>query len=98
MTPDYFFVSNILQIVAVTTVAIVLGRPIIGAITKRLERRAAAEPASPDALARIEARLDHLANGMEAMAVEVERISEGQRFTSKLLGEKKAELRVLTPH
>lgn len=97
MTPDYFFISNVLQIVAVTTLGIVLGRPIISAITKRLEPRTV-QAASRDTLARIEARLDHLTNGMEAMAVEVERISEGQRFTSKLLGEKKAELRVLTPH
>ena len=38
-------------------------------------------PAADDRLARIE-------TAVEAMAVEVERISEGQRFTSKLLADR----------
>lgn len=38
-------------------------------------------PAADDRLARIE-------TAVEAMAVEVERISEGQRFTSRLLAER----------
>jgi len=98
MTADYFFISNVLQIIAVTTITIVLGRPIIMAITKRFDRKNV-QQVPPETLARIEDRLDHLMNGMEAMAVEVERISEGQRFASRLLAEKKpAELRVLTPH
>ena len=35
-------------------------------------------------------RLQRLENGMEAMAIEVERISEGQRFVTKLLTESRA--------
>lgn len=46
----------------------------------------------PDAtLANIEDRLSHIEQGIDAMAVEVERISEGQRFTTKLLSERHAE-------
>jgi hypothetical protein len=44
---------------------------------------------SPD-LARIEERLSHIEQAIDAMAVETERISEGQRFTTKLLGERAA--------
>ena len=36
-------------------------------------------------------RLKRLENGVEAMAIEIERISEGQRFVTKLLSENKAE-------
>jgi hypothetical protein len=98
MNADYYFASNVLQILALTTITLVFGRPIVGMIVRRFERREVAH-VQPETLARIEERLDHLSNGMEAMAVEVERISEGQRFASRLLAGKKPEqLRVLTPH
>jgi hypothetical protein len=48
----------------------------------RRTARASAEP-SPQLLQ----RLDRMEQGIEAIAIEVERISEGQRFVSKLLGE-----------
>jgi hypothetical protein len=35
-------------------------------------------------------RLQRLEHGMEAMAIEIERISEGQRFVTKLLSEPRA--------
>ncbi|HJQ10280.1 MAG TPA: hypothetical protein VJ840_04545 [Gemmatimonadaceae bacterium] len=35
-------------------------------------------------------RLQRLENGMEAMAIEIERISEGQRFVTKLMSESRA--------
>jgi hypothetical protein len=35
--------------------------------------------------ARIEARLARMEQAIDAMAVEVERVSEGQRFTSRLI-------------
>jgi hypothetical protein len=43
-----------------------------------------APPALPSADSE---RLQRLENGMEAMAIEIERISEGQRFVTKLLSE-----------
>jgi signal transduction protein with GAF and PtsI domain len=42
---------------------------------------------SPD----IEARLARIEQAIEAVAVEIERISEGQRFTTKLLSEARPE-------
>ena len=55
-----------------------------------------------------DARFDRLQQAVEAMAVEVERISEAQRFTAKLLAERtppavaaerpRAPERVITPH
>jgi hypothetical protein len=49
--------------------------------------------AGPDrmALAAIEERLGRIEQGVDSMAIEVERISEGQRFTTKLLAERPLE-------
>ena len=41
----------------------------------------------PDSLQRIEARLSEMQQSIDTVAVEVERISEAQRFTTKLLSE-----------
>ena len=79
-------VIAILEIVAPTVIAVVL---IIAAAAvadswfgKRAKRLA---PQDAAAQARIEDRLNQLTNAVDAIAVEVERISEGQRFTTRLL-------------
>jgi hypothetical protein len=46
----------------------------------------------PDAsFARIDDRLSRIEQAIDAMSVEVERISEGQRFTTKLLSDRVVE-------
>jgi len=57
-------------------------------IRKALERRGAVQPKE---MAAIAARLEHMDQAIDAMAVEIERISEGQRFTTKLLSERPGE-------
>ena len=42
----------------------------------------------PDSLRRIESRLSEVQQALDTVAVEVERISEAQRFTTKLLSER----------
>ena len=44
-------------------------------------------PVAPKADAEMSARMARIENAIESVAVEVERISEGQRFTSRLLSE-----------
>jgi hypothetical protein len=44
-----------------------------------------------NAAARIEDRLTRIEQAVDAVAVEVERISEGQRFTTRLLSERPRE-------
>jgi hypothetical protein len=67
------------------TVAIIaLGIPLIRAFTRRLERGAAPPTqVSPEVLS----RLERIEQGVEAIAVEVDRISEAQRFSTKLMAE-----------
>lgn len=47
--------------------------------------------ADPAQLQRLEERLGRIEQAIDAMSVEVERISEGQRFTTKLLAERTKE-------
>ena len=63
---------------------IAVGVPLIRLIGRILERRQAAPAAIP---ADVGARLDRIEQAVEAVAIEVERISEGQRFTSRLISE-----------
>lgn len=65
-------------------VVIAVGIPLVRALSKKWERQAAAgrsDPMANERLARMEAAID-------AMSVEIERISEGQRFVTKLLAER----------
>lgn len=68
-----------------TTVAVIaLGIPIIRAITRRWER-SAQPPAAPSP--EVVARLERIEQAVEAVAIEVERIAEAQRFSAKLAAE-----------
>lgn len=53
-----------------------------------LQRRRSPPGLETKAFDEISERLSHLEQVAEATALEVERIGEGQRFTTKLLGEK----------
>ncbi len=56
--------------------------PLIRAYARRMEASARSST-PPD----VTARLERIERSLEAVAIEVERISEGQRFTTKLLSE-----------
>ena len=64
----------------------VVGLPIARAFARWLDRRGAAPKVSPEVMT----RLSNIENAVETVAVEVERISEGQRFTTRLLNERAA--------
>ena len=80
---------DIVQSFFLTVAVIALGIPIIRAITRRWERGSAPLPsAPPDVIA----RLERIEQAVEAVAVEVERIAEAQRFSAKLLAEQRGAL------
>jgi hypothetical protein len=68
---------------------IIVGFPIMRAIGKRIERGAPVPMAVP---AEMQAQMQHLMQSVDAIAIEVERISEGQRFATKMLAERKTEV------
>jgi hypothetical protein len=66
-------------------VGIVLGIPLVRSYTRRVESR----PRESLPSGELVTRLDRIEQSIEAMATEVERIAEGQRFTTRLLSEAK---------
>jgi hypothetical protein len=62
---------------------IAIGIPIARAFGRRMDRQQVDAKPSPDVTNRLE-RIEH---AVEAIAIEVERISEGQRFTTRLMSE-----------
>ena len=68
-----------------TIAVIFIGFPIARALARRIDR-AGERPKVP---AEVTAQLAQLNQAVESIAIEVERISEGQRFTTKLLTEQK---------
>ena len=74
--------SPILAIMCAPVIAI--GLPIARAYARRVESSAGQRSLPPD----VTARLERMEQAIDAIAVEVERISEGQRFTTRLLAER----------
>jgi hypothetical protein len=74
------------MVVAVACTGIVFGTltKIIVTIINRPRNVAAA----PGQLSALDARLARIEQAIDAMSIEVERISEGQRFTTKLLSDR----------
>ena len=56
-------------------------------LAKAYSRKIDAEAKNPRIQAEVKGRLERIEQAMDAVAIEVERISEGQRFTTKLLSE-----------
>lgn len=74
----------IVPVVACICVAFsVVGLPIARAFARRMER-----PEPRTLPPELSSRLEHMEQAIDSIAVEVERIAEGQRFTTKLLAER----------
>jgi hypothetical protein len=74
-----------------TVIVIVIGLPLVRAFTKRMERKSMLTPGERER----DERLARMETAIESMAVEIERISEGQRFVTKLLAERERPAGVL---
>ena len=73
---------------------IIIGLPLARAFARRMDRKAAAPAQVP---AEVSAQLNHLSQAVDAIALEVERITEGQRFTTRLLSEQRDAARQTLP-
>ncbi|MGH6784158.1 MAG: hypothetical protein ACREBP_05975 [Sphingomicrobium sp.] len=61
---------------------IIVGLPLARAFARRMDRRGASASASE-----IMPRLDRIEQAVEAIAIEVERVSEGQRYTTRAIAD-----------
>lgn len=75
-----------------TVAAIAIFLPLARALARKMDRRSAIAQVPPE----VTAQLEHLGHAVDAIAVEVERISENQRFTTRLLTEQKEPAAGLT--
>ena len=79
MNQDFYIVSVIFGVLGLVLF------PLARAFARRIEGRGAApSQLSPD----VTARLERIERAVESVAVEVERISEGQRFVTKVLSDR----------
>jgi hypothetical protein len=76
-----------------TVAVIIIGLPISRAFARRMDRKAAPSQVPPE----VSSQLQQLAQSVDAIALEVERISEGQRFTTRLLTEQRDSARHALP-
>ncbi len=80
-----FISPFMIPIVALITVPVTaIGIPIARAWARRMERGPSMPSQMPMEMA---ARLERMEQALDSIAIEVERISEAQRFTTKLLAE-----------
>ena len=66
-----------------TAVVLAIGVPLARAFSRKMD----ADSRNPRIPTEVSDRLERMEQALEAVAIEVERISEGQRFTTKLLSE-----------
>ena len=69
----------------VTAIVIAIGVPLARAYSRRMD----ADSKNARIPTEVTSRLERIEQAVDAVALEVERISEGQRFTTKLLSEGK---------
>ena len=67
-----------------TAIVLGLGIPLVRSYVRGRERKWELPPSNPEN----DRRLERIEAAVESIALEVERISEGQRFTTKLLSER----------
>lgn len=77
-----------------TVAFIIVGLPLARAFARRMDRRGAGTSQIPG---EVTAQLTQLNQAVDAIALEVERISEGQRFTTRLLSEQRDAARQTLP-
>ncbi len=72
----------------ITIAAIIIGLPLMRAFARRIER---GTPVAAPIPQEVRDQLQQISQSVDAIAIEVERISEGQRFTTKMLSERKQQ-------
>ncbi len=73
---------------------IVVGLPIMRALARRIDRGA---PVAPPIPREVRDQLQQISQSVDVIAIEVERISEGQRFTTKMLTDRKSDVTMMAP-
>ncbi len=89
MDPDTIMAAIVLGITSSTIVLF----PIARALARRVDRGSSGQKMSGEVVQRLE-RMEH---AIDSIALEIERISEGQRFTTKLLADRQGQQELAPP-
>lgn len=81
-------VENIAISFFIMIAVIAIGLPLMRAIARRIER---GSPVAAPIPREVSEQLQHITQSVDTIAIEVERISEGQRFTTKMLADRSRE-------
>jgi hypothetical protein len=93
MDPGFAIVSIVQSVMVVTGIGIA-GWTIV-AFTRARHGKAIGAAPTPASLLPLEQRMERLEQATEAIALQVERIAEGQRFVTRLLSDsQQAQLRI----
>ena len=76
-------VMDVIEWSMITLVIIALGTPLVRTMARWLDRRGVRPEAAPAS----GQRMDRLEQAVDAVAIEIERISEGQRYTNRMISE-----------
>ncbi len=77
--PEEVFVLALISMIGSTAI---IGKLVWGYVDRLKHKEI-----TPKSIAMLDARMERIEQAIDTIAVEVERISEGQRFTTKLLSE-----------
>lgn len=83
--------ENIARVIMAGVIGITISISMIAMAIAKIVTSRRRKDLPDSATSRIEERLERMEQAIDAMATEVERVSEGQRFTSKLLAERQVE-------
>ena len=85
--------ENIARIIIAGVIGVTISISMIAMAVAKMVSSRRKRDLPESSVARIEERLERMELAIDAMATEVERVAEGQRFTSKLLADREVERR-----
>jgi hypothetical protein len=80
--------ENIARIIIAGVVGVTISISMIAMAVAKMVAARRRKELPESSIARLEERFDRMEQAIDAMATEVERVAEGQRFTTKLLAER----------
>ena len=83
--------ENVARIAIVAIIGATIAISMVASVVAKMVSARRRRELPESGLARLEQRLERMEQAIDAMATEVERVSEGQRYTTRLLAERQVE-------
>ena len=80
--------ENIARIIIAAVIGVTISVSMIAMAVASIAGKRRRKELPDSSTARLEARLERMEQAIDAMATEVERVADGQRFTTRLLAER----------